>query len=101
MHARRARLPRSIPGLPGLVVEEVRVALPLAERALRQVLSVGLTEHTDGDAVLLQLAQAVLGLLDGQALNQARREVLLRLHRRGGSGGSAMRAASPFMNPLG
>ena len=82
------RLPLPIPGLPGLVVEEDRVALPLGEPELvRQVLRVGLAEHTDGDAVLLQLAQALLGLLDGQALRQARCEVLLRLHRRGGSGG--------------
>ena len=35
---------------------------------VRQVLRFCLTEHTDGDAVLLQLAQALLGLLDGQAL---------------------------------
>ena len=39
---------------------------------VRQVLRFCLTEHTDGDAVLLQLAQAILGLLDGQALSSFR-----------------------------
>jgi hypothetical protein len=72
-------------GSPRHVVEKHGVALTHGEAQLvREVLRIRGAEHVHGDAMLLQPAQALLGLLDGQAGDEALHEVLLRLHSRGG-----------------
>ena len=49
-----------------------RLALPLGEATfVSQVLRIGNAENIDCDETLLQLAQALFGLLDGQALHEA------------------------------
>ena len=68
-------------GSPGHVVEEDRIALPFGEATfVSQVLRFGNAENLDGDETLLQLAQALFGILDVQALHEALRKVLFRLH---------------------
>ena len=77
-------LPRT-PGAPacsspylarhGHVVEEDRLALPFGEATfVSQVLRIGNAENIDGDETLLQPAQALFGLPDGQALCEAPRQ---------------------------
>ena len=76
MYARRARVLRSILGSPGHVVEEDRIALLFGEATfVSQVLRIGHGENIACDEKLIQLAQAPFGLLDGQALNEAPREI--------------------------
>jgi hypothetical protein len=67
---------RSILGSPGHVVEEDRIALLFGEATfVSQVLRIGHGENIASDEKLIQLAQAPFGLLDGQALNEAPREI--------------------------
>ena len=76
LYARRARVLLSILCSPGHVVEEDRIALPLGEATfVSQVLRIGHGENIACDEKLIQLAQAPFGLLDGQALNEAPREI--------------------------
>ena len=64
-------------GAPVRVVEEDGVALQRGKpQLLLQVLLLGRAEDVDRDEILLQLAQALLGLLDRQARDEAQREVL-------------------------
>ena len=65
-------------GAPVRVVEEDGVALPRGKpQLLLQVLLLGRAEDVDRDQILLHLAQALLGLLDRQARDEALHEVLL------------------------
>jgi hypothetical protein len=57
------------------VVEEDGVALPqIKPHLVRQVPLIGRAEDVDRDEILLQLAQALLGLLDRQARDEAQRD---------------------------
>jgi hypothetical protein len=76
MYARRARVLRSILGSPGHVVEEDRIALLFGGATFAsQVLRICHGENIACDEKLIQLAQTPFGLLDGQELNEAPREV--------------------------